>query len=119
MSAGDRIEASGTIRRAVWPGPGGDASLDLSREKGIRMFDFFAHLFDTSDFSPRWYCGAWTSEHGWLHILSDLGVWSAYLAIPCVLGYFAMRRKDLPFRGVFVLFGAFILACGSTHLMEA
>jgi PAS domain S-box-containing protein len=52
-------------------------------------------------------------------LISDLGVWSAYVAIPCVLGYFVMRRKDIPFRMIFWLFGAFILACGTTHLMEA
>ncbi|MFL5330740.1 MAG: ATP-binding protein [Gemmataceae bacterium] len=83
------------------------------------MLDFFRKLFDTSDFPPRWECGSWTDGHGWLHIYSDLGVWSAYVAIPCVLVYFAYRRKDVPFRKVFLLFGAFILACGTTHLMEA
>jgi PAS domain S-box-containing protein len=83
------------------------------------MFGFLAHLFDTSGFPPRWQCGDWTPGHGWLHILSDLGVWSAYVAIPCVLGYFTIRRKDVPFRTIFWLFGAFILACGTTHLMEA
>ncbi len=79
---------------------------------------FLTHLFDTSDFPPRWNCGHWTSGHGWLHILSDLGVWTAYLAIPCVLLFF-LKRKDLPFRNIFILFGAFILLCGTTHLMEA
>jgi signal transduction histidine kinase/CheY-like chemotaxis protein len=83
------------------------------------MFDFLSRLFDTSGFPARWHCGSWTDGHGWLHILSDLVVWSAYLAIPCVLAYFMLRRKDLPFRLVFLLFGAFILACGSTHLMDA
>lgn len=83
------------------------------------MLESVARLFDTSDFSARWNCGRWTPELGWLHILSDLGVWAAYVAIPLVLGYFALRRRDVPFRGVFVLFGAFILACGTTHLMEA
>jgi PAS domain S-box-containing protein len=81
--------------------------------------DFFRKLLDTSDFPPRWDCGLWTPEHGWLHILSDLGVWTAYLAISCVLGYFVVRRKDVPFRAIFWLFVAFILACGTTHLMEA
>lgn len=76
-------------------------------------------IFDSSGFPPRWQCGTWTDFHGWLHIVSDLGVWSAYVAIPCVLLYFASRRRDLPFRFVFLLFGAFILACGTTHLMEA
>ncbi len=83
------------------------------------MMNFWSQLFDTSDFPSRWNCGDWTAGHGWLHILSDLGVWSAYFAIPCVLLYFSLRRKDLPFRKVFFLFGAFILLCGLTHLMEA
>jgi PAS domain S-box-containing protein len=83
------------------------------------MFEFLKNLFDTSDFPARWQCGRWTAPHGWLHIVSDLGVWSAYLAIPFVLVYFALRRRDLPFKFVFLLFGAFILACGTTHLMEA
>src|SRR5207253_10256161 len=60
-----------------------------------------------------------TDGHGWLHILSDLGVWSAYVAIPCVLAFFVVRKRDVPFRTIFWLFAAFILACGTTHLMEA
>jgi PAS domain S-box-containing protein len=81
--------------------------------------DFWTKLLDTSDFPARWNCGRWTEAHGWLHILSDLGVWSAYFAIPAILAYFMVRRKDLPFRKVFLLFAAFILLCGTTHLMEA
>src|SRR6185295_7673430 len=82
------------------------------------MFDFLSKLFDTSDFPARWHCGNWSAGHGWLHILSDLGVWSAYFAIPCILVYFVLRRRDVPFPTIFWLFGAFILACGTTHLME-
>lgn len=81
--------------------------------------DFWLNLFDTSDFPPRWHCGSWTAAHGWLHILSDLGVWSAYFTIPCILAFFILRRTDLPFRRIFLLFAAFILFCGTTHLMEA
>ena len=86
------------------------------------MTDFFARLFDPTGFPARWQCGSgWTDSPwlGWLHILSDLGVWSAYLAIPLVLAYFVLRRRDIPFRTIFLLFGTFILACGTTHLMEA
>ncbi|MBL8798514.1 MAG: PAS domain S-box protein [Planctomycetia bacterium] len=83
------------------------------------MFDFLTHLFDTQGFPPRWHCGDWSPAHGWLHVISDLAVWSAYFAIPCILLYFVLRRRDIPFRMVFCLFGAFILACGTTHLMEA
>src|SRR5262245_59869986 len=86
----------------------------------VLAVDFFRHLFDVSDFNARWTCGpGWTPTLGWLHILADLGVWSAYLAIPCVLAYFLFRRRDLPFRGLFLLFGLFILACGATHLLDA
>ncbi len=80
--------------------------------------DPLSRLFDTSDFPARWQCGNWSPADGWTHIASDLGVWSAYFAIPLVLGYFLRRRPDLPFRRVAWLFVAFILLCGSTHLME-
>jgi two-component sensor histidine kinase len=83
------------------------------------MWDFFNKLIDTADFPARWHCGRWSAGHGWLHIGSDLGVWTAYLAIPCVLGFFVLRKKDVPFRNIFWLFIAFILACGTTHLLEA
>lgn len=84
--------------------------------------NFLTRLFDPAGFPARWKCGTGWSEDPWLgylHIGSDLGVWGAYVAIPLVLGYFLVRRKDLPFRTIFLLFGAFILACGTTHLMEA
>src|SRR6516162_5909602 len=83
------------------------------------MLDFFKRLFDTSDFPARWNCGTWTAGHGWLHIGSDLAIWSAYFTIPCILVYFVLRRRDVPFPTIFWLFGAFILACGTTHLLEA
>lgn len=84
--------------------------------------EFLSRLFDATGFPARWQCGSGWQETpwlGWLHILSDLGVWGAYVAIPVVLVYFLLRRKDLPFRKIFLLFGAFILACGTTHLIEA
>jgi len=83
------------------------------------MLDFWSKLFDTADFPARWRCGQWDGGHGWLHILSDLGVSTAYLVIPITLFVFARKRKDLPFRYLFWLFCAFILLCGTTHLMEA
>ena len=82
------------------------------------MVDFLSRLFDTSDFPPRWYCGAWTAGHGWLHILADLSVWSAYVAIPCVLGFFVLRRRDIPFRSIFLLFGAFDPRRGSSLIAD-
>ena len=86
------------------------------------MFDFITRLFDTQGFPPRWSCGAaWQQEPslGWLHILSDLAIFGAYTAIPIVIAYFVLRRRDLPFPKVFWLFVIFIFACGTTHLIGA
>ncbi|AMV34907.1 Aerobic respiration control sensor protein ArcB [Pirellula sp. SH-Sr6A] len=85
--------------------------------EGVKTF--VAKLFDTGDFPARWYCGVWSTDVGWLHILSDLGIFTAYFAIPCVLLFFILRKKDLPFPKVIWLFAAFILACGLGHLIEA
>ena len=45
-------------------------------------------------------------------------IWLAYVAIPIVLVFFARRRRDIPFRRIFFLFGAFIIACGTTHFLS-
>jgi diguanylate cyclase (GGDEF)-like protein len=83
------------------------------------MGEFFDSFLDTSSFPPRWFCGQWSSLHGWIHIGSDLAIWAAYTSIPCALAYFVLRRKDVPFAPVFWLFAAFIFSCGATHLIEA
>lgn len=83
------------------------------------MFAFLNRLFDTSDFPRRWYCGQWSDLHGWIHIISDIAIFLAYISIPCVLLYFTRRRRDIPFPLIFWLFAAFILSCGFTHLIEA
>ena len=81
--------------------------------------DWLARIFDTSGFPPRWQCGSWSAGHGWTHIISDVAIFAAYLAIPIVLAFFLVRRRDVPFLPVFWLFAVFILSCGITHLIEA
>ncbi len=83
------------------------------------MNDFFSRFLDTSDFPPRWYCGNWSDFLGWLHVGSDIAIFAAYFAIPAVLVYFARKRSDFPFTRLFWLFGGFIFACGTVHLVEA
>jgi signal transduction histidine kinase len=84
-----------------------------------QVFDFFRKLFDTSDWPPRWHCGTWSEFHGWLYIISDLLIWSAYFAIPLAILRFISRRVGARFSRTYFLFAAFILACGSTHLLDA
>jgi hypothetical protein len=83
------------------------------------MGGFLARLLDTADFPQRWFCGNWSPALGWLHIIADLAIFGAYVAIPIMLVVFARRRNDVPFLPVFWLFGAFILSCGVGHLVEA
>ncbi|MBD2680616.1 PAS domain S-box protein [Nostoc paludosum FACHB-159] len=82
------------------------------------MLAFFNYLFYSNDFIPHGHCYLWKTGLVWLHIISDATIALAYYSIPLLLIYFISKRKDVPFNGVFLLFGAFILACGTGHLME-
>jgi PAS domain S-box-containing protein len=85
----------------------------------IGLAEFWPNLFSTEDFPPRWHCGEWTAFNGWLNIASDLLIWVAYTGIGTTLFILVRRRRNPPFRGLVYLFGAFIFACGLTHLLEA
>jgi len=84
-----------------------------------QVIEFFVKLFDVSDWPPRWHCGKWSDFHGWFFIVSDLLVWSAYFCIPLLILRFISKRKDARFHRIYFLFAAFILACGSTHFLDA
>ena len=67
---------------------------------------------------PHGFCYFWNPGLVWLHVISDSLIALAYFAIPVILLWFVRKRRDIPFSGMFVLFGVFIVACGATHLME-
>ncbi len=67
---------------------------------------------------PHGGCYLWTESLMALHALSDGAIALSYYSIPFTLLYFVRRRKDLQFHWVFICFAAFVLACGTTHLME-
>jgi PAS domain S-box-containing protein len=75
-------------------------------------------LVASNGFMPHGYCYLWNVRLVWLHVVSDGLIALAYFAIPFTLLWFVRKRRDLPFSWIFVLFGAFIVACGSTHVME-
>ncbi|BCX06667.1 MAG: hypothetical protein KatS3mg066_0526 [Fischerella sp.] len=82
------------------------------------MLKFFDHPFQSNGFIPHGHCYLWKTGLVWLHIISDGTIALAYYSIPFLLIYFIHKRKDVPFHGVFFLFGAFIIACGTGHLMD-
>lgn len=82
------------------------------------MLAFFNSLLNSESFIPHGHCYLWKPTLVWLHLLSDSLIAIAYYSIPLTLLYFVKRRQDLPFNWIFLMFCSFIVACGTTHLME-
>ena len=80
--------------------------------------DFLRQVFGAGEFMPHGYCYIWNPGLVWLHVISDSLIALSYFTIPFTLLRFVRKRRDLPFSWMFVLFGAFIVACGATHVME-
>lgn len=85
-----------------------------------QITEFFSGLTSVSDWPPRWKCGTWSDFHGWLYIISDLLIWFAYFLIPVIIiNYITKKKAVLKFNKAYVFFAAFILLCGTTHLLDA
>lgn len=80
--------------------------------------ELWTNFFTSGSFIPHGHCYLWQTNLVWLHILSDGFIALAYYSIPATLFYFVRKRQDLPFDWIFLLFSAFIVACGTTHLIE-
>jgi PAS domain S-box-containing protein len=80
--------------------------------------DQIDRLLSTDGFMPHGMCYLWQPGVLGLHIVSDSLITVAYFSIPFTLLYFVRKRKDLQFNWMFVCFAVFIVACGTTHLME-
>src|SRR5438309_678580 len=90
--------------------------VSLRAEEGA-LSEFFKQAL-SPDFMPHGYCYQWAPLIVWLHVISDSLIVLSYYCIPVILIYFIRKRRELPFNWIFWMFAAFILACGTTHLME-
>ena len=81
------------------------------------MLSALARLFSENDYVPHGYCLLWDPGLLWMHVFSDATIATAYYTIPFALIYFVNKRRDLAFRSIFVLTSAFIICCGTTHVM--
>lgn len=80
---------------------------------------YLSSLFEVSrQYIPHGHCYLWQPELVWLHVIGDTLTAVAYYSIPLMLLYFVRKRQDVPFQGIFLLFSTFILACGTTHIIE-
>jgi len=70
-----------------------------------------------ADFMPHGHCFFWKPEILWPGVGADLAIAASYYSIPAALVYIVRKRQDLAFNWMFLMFGAFILACGTTHAM--
>jgi signal transduction histidine kinase len=70
-------------------------------------------------FHPHGYCYLWEPGLVGAHVSADSLIGLSYFTISLTLGYLVVRsRRQIPFSWMVLLFGAFIVACGATHLME-
>ena len=83
------------------------------------MREFLEQFSQATDFMPHGYCLVWEPALLWLHVGSDIATGLAYFLIAGALFYLVSKRRDFPFFWMFLLFGAFILACGITHFFAA
>lgn len=74
-------------------------------------------IFDYQSFMPHGYCFLWIPEVLWSQIIAEITIASAYILISIVLFYLVLKRKNIPFSWVLIIFGTFIFLCGLTHLV--
>ncbi|BBD69347.1 two-component sensor histidine kinase [Nostoc commune NIES-4072] len=82
------------------------------------MLQFLQDFLTDSSFIPHGHCYLWKPSLVWLNIISDSLIALVYYSIPIILVYFVHKRKDFPFKWILLLFGAFIVSCGTTHVMD-
>lgn len=82
------------------------------------MTAFWDRLLDSSSYIPHGHCYLWQTGLVWLHITGDALIALSYYSIPITLVFFVRQRRDLPFEWIFLLFGVFIISCGTGHLLD-
>jgi len=82
------------------------------------MFENLLHWFSPGPLVPHGTCLIWNKGLIGLHVISDALITLSYYSIPFGLVYFVWHRTDLVYRWMFLLFAAFILGCGTTHLFD-
>ena len=75
-------------------------------------------LLDTSGLVPHGVCLLWRPDILAIHVASDVLIGLSYFSIPVALTYFVLRRRDVEFGWMALLFALFIIACGTTHFLS-
>ncbi len=70
-----------------------------------------------SGYLPHGVCLNWSPGVLWAMVAGDAVIAASYFSIPLAILSFLRQRPDLPNRSLAWLFGAFIAACGVTHVL--
>lgn len=83
------------------------------------LMDHLEHipLFETN-FMPHGHCYFWSPDIVWTNTIADSIIALSYFIIPIALIRIARKRNDINFRPLLFLFGIFIIACGTTHIID-
>ncbi|WP_304171493.1 sensor histidine kinase [Phenylobacterium aquaticum] len=75
-------------------------------------------LLSPQGLTPHGFCLTWAPGLLWLHAGADAVIGLSYFSIPVALVWLGRLRRDIQQIWIVYLFGAFILACGTTHFMS-
>lgn len=112
-----------------------DFGLSASEGRSQRKYILFALMFligsgvvwylagrsvQQTNYLPHWFCYLGNRTLVLTHLTTDLIIGMSYFSISLTLGYLVWRTHgSIPFHWLMLAFGAFIIACGGTHIVEA
>ena len=82
------------------------------------MFDLLQELFSSDTFMPHGHCYLWRPSLLWLQVVANGLIGLSYVAISVTIAHLVRRGHYVPFKGMAVAFGVFIVSCGLTHLFD-
>ncbi len=82
------------------------------------MIESLIEFFNIEQFMPHGYCFLWNPGLLWGLVISDAVIAISYYSIPLALLVFVKRRGKRSLNWIFIMFSAFIFACGTTHLFD-
>jgi signal transduction histidine kinase len=82
------------------------------------MIDLLRELFSSDSFMPHGHCYLWKPGVLWLQVVSNALIGLSYVAISATLVYLVRKGPVMPFKGMALAFGTFIISCGITHLSD-
>ena len=84
------------------------------------MWDFWSQLFDTRGFDPLWVHGtAFSAGLGIALMVAHITTALAYFTIPVIVLFFLLRRRDVRWSRLWVLFFVLLVIGGLVHFMAA